>query len=217
MNEDRVDDFVTLTIDSAEDPQHTTWAGHSIIMNYNPNVYGLANRCYADLGMARTIGRKEYLQDDVGSLDGDEYLRLLSLYKIRSNAWMKKAFDQFECGTTLDDSKIVQPGSIHDPRKQYDDLEGWQKIMADKKFKGSFLSQKARDRFIEKQKKQKKPSKDGGPGPGSGSGPGPGSGPGKGSGGGKGWGGGKGSHSGVTKSASGGGTAKKPLKPALKH
>jgi hypothetical protein len=208
MDENRIEDFVTLTIDSAEDPQYTEWAGHSLIMNYNPNIKGLADCCYADLGMARTIGRKEYLQEDIGSLDGDEYLRLLSLYKIRSNEWMNKAFDQFECGTTFDDSKIVQPGSIHDPRKQYDDLEGWQKIMADKKFKGSFLSQKARDRYIEKQKKQKKPSKDGGLGPG------PGPGPGKGSGGGKGW-GGKGSHSGVTKSASGGGTAKKPLKPKL--
>jgi hypothetical protein len=204
MDEDRIEDFVTLTIESAEDPQYTEWAGHSLIMNYNPNVKGLAACCYADLGMARTIGRKEYLQEDIGSLDGDEYLRLLSLHKIRSNAWMNKAFDQFECSTPFDDSKIVQPGSIHDPRKTYDDLEPWQKIMADKKFKGSFLSQKARDRFFEKTKKKKKPSKGGGPGPGSG--PGSGSGPG-----GKGSGGGKGGPAGVTKP-----TAKKTPKPALK-
>jgi hypothetical protein len=158
MDEQRINDFVTLTTESAEDPQYTEWAGQSIIMNYNPKFSKLADCCFADLGMARTIGRKEYLEEDIGSLAGDEYLRLLSLYKIRSNEWLKKAFDQFECGTTFDDSKIVQPGSLLDARKEYDLYEEWQKLMADRKFKGSWLSQKARDRYIQKIKKKKKPS-----------------------------------------------------------
>jgi hypothetical protein len=154
MDEERIDDFVTLTIETAKDPQYTEWAGHSIIMNYNPKFKKLAECCYADLGMARTIGRMEYLEEDIGSIDGDEYLRLLSLYKIRSNEWLNKAFAQFECGTTFDDSKIVHPGLLSEARKEYDLYEHWQKLMADRKFKGSWLSQKARDRYHQKMKKK---------------------------------------------------------------
>ena len=155
IGKERTKDFVTLTLDTVKDPHHTAWAGHSILMNYNP-AFKLAPCCYADLSMARSIHRLEYLQEDIGSLDGDEYLRLLSLYKIRSNGWLKRSFDQFECGVTFDDSMIVQPSSVFEKRKEYDDLEVWQKIMADKKFKGSFLSLKARQRYTEKMKKPKK-------------------------------------------------------------
>jgi hypothetical protein len=193
MDKERVKDYVTLTTDTFKDPQHTAWAGHSIIMNYNPGVAThYAQCCFADLSMARPIARKEWLEEDIGSLDGDEYLRLLSLYKIRSNEWLQRSFDKFGCNVTFDDTRIVQPGSIAVKRKEWEDLGGWQKIMADKKFPGSFLSEKARKRFHEKTKKKKKPTSGSG-----GSGPGPG--PGKGSGG------------GITKAL----TAKKTKKPAF--
>lgn len=144
--------------------------------------------------MARPIGRKEWLQEDISSIDGDEYFRLLSLYKIRSNEWLKRAFDQFGCGAKYDDKMIVQPGSVLDKRKEYDLYENWQKLMADKKFEKSFLSLQARQRYILKMKKKPK-SGSGGSGPG----PGPDPGPGKGSGG------------GITNPP----TAKKAKKPAL--
>jgi hypothetical protein len=193
MKEERIKDWVTLTTESTKDPQHTKWAGHSITMNLNPNVVDyLAPCCYGDLSQARPIGRKEFLQEDYGGLDGDEYLRLLSLYKIRSDEWLQRAFDRFETGVTFDHNRIVQPGSVSDRRKEYDDLEEWQQTMADKHFLGQFRSQKARDRYLEKMKK--KPGPGGGPGPGKGSG------------------GGKGGGAGVTKPT---GTAKKEKKPAL--
>ena len=181
MPEERVKDFVTLTRETVKDPLKTTWAGHSIIMNYNPEISGLADICYADLSMARTIGRKEWLEEHIGSIDGDEYFRLLSLYKIKSNEWLKGAFDQFECGAEYDEKMIVQPGSVLDKRKEYDHYEDWQKLMADKNFDKSFLSLKARQRYIQMKKKKKPPASGsgvGGGGPGSGPGPGPGKGPG---------------------------------------
>jgi hypothetical protein len=130
LGEERRKDFVTLTTVSVEDPQDTVWAEHSIIMNFNPNIAKhFVQTCYADLSMAMTIDRKEWLEEDIGSIDGDEYLRLLSLYKIRSNEYLKRSFDKFDCGVTFDDTRIVQPGSVSVKRKEWENLEGWQKKM----------------------------------------------------------------------------------------
>lgn len=191
MDQERVRDFVTLTTESFADPQHTTWAGHSIIWNFNPWWKSrLTECCYADLSMARSIGRKEYLEEDVGSIDGDEYLRLLSLYKIRSNEWLKQSFDKFEAGITFNDDRIIQPSSITEKRTEYEDLEDWQKLMADRKFKGMFNSEKAKKRFLAKTRKK--------PGPGSGKGKSDGKG-------------------GPKPGTGGGGTGKSKSKPALGH
>lgn len=153
MNFMRKLDYVTLTIETVPDPGHTPWAGHPIIMNINPKVLGnLSNACYADLSMAIHIGRSEPLQEDIGSLDGDEYLRFLSLYKIKTNAWLKQAFDKFGSGQTFDDSKIVHPSSIKNPKREYNDFEEWQKKIADKQFKGQFWSNRAKQRASQKKK-----------------------------------------------------------------
>lgn len=178
MHPERVRDYVTLTTVSVGDPLDTIWAGHSILMNINPdhekNLYPC---CYADLAAARSMSAKEYLEEDIGSLDGDEYLRLLSLYKIRSNEWLQNSIDKFGTGVTFDDDKIVQPGSVYEKRTEYDDYENWQKLMADKKFPGMFQSQKAKDRYLTKVTKKKKPGPGkgksdgkGGPKPGTGGG-----------------------------------------------
>ncbi|KAH0288046.1 hypothetical protein M436DRAFT_63547 [Aureobasidium namibiae CBS 147.97] len=196
MHEERIRDFVTLTTVSGVDPQYTEWAGHSIIMNLNPDLEGDLNPCcFADLASARSITSREYLQEDIGSLDGDEYLRFLSLYKIRSNEWLKQSFDKFESGVTFNDDRIVQPGSVFDNRAEYDNYENWQKLMADKKFHGMFQSKKAKDRYKEAMKK--KPSK--GPGAGSTSTKGPGG------------------NKGPKPGTGGGGTGKPKSKPALGH
>jgi len=178
MHEERIKDFVTLTTVSSVDPRYTEWAGHSIIMNLNPDLEGELNPCcFADLAAARSITAREFLREDIGSLDGDEYLRFLSLYKIRSNEWLKQSFDMFGSGVTFDDDRIVQPRSVLDNRTEYDNYEDWQKLMADKKFYGMFQSKRAKDRYKEANKK--KPSKGtssgtgkgkGGPKPGTGGG-----------------------------------------------
>ena len=189
MHKERVRDFVALTTVSVDDPQHTAWAGHSILMNINPDHKDNLNSCcYADLAAARSITGKEYLQEDIGSIDGDEYLRLLSLYKIRSNEWLQDSFDGFGTGVIFDDTRIVQPRPITERRTEFEDLEDWQKLMADRHFKGMFSSQKAKDRFLAKTKKK--------PGPGSG----------------KGKSGGKG---GPKPGTGGGGTGKSKSKPPL--
>lgn len=146
MHQECVRDSVALTAVSVNDPQHTAWAGHSILMNINPDhEYNLNSCCYADLAAAKSISATEYLQEDIDSIDGDEYLRLLSLYKIRSNEWLKQSFDKFGTGVTFDDTRIIQPHPITVPRTEYEDLETWQKVVADRKFKGMFLSQKEID------------------------------------------------------------------------
>jgi len=169
MREERIKDFVTLTTVSCVDPQYTKWAGHSIIMNLNPDLEGDLNPCcFADLAAARSITAREFLREDIGSLDGDEYLRLLSLYKIRSNEWLKKSFDMFGSGVTFDDNRIVQPRSVLDNRTEYDNYEDWQKLMADKKFYCMFQSKKAKDRYKEVNKKKQSKGTSSGTGKGKG-------------------------------------------------
>lgn len=53
------------------------------------------------------ISLHEYLGQDLGSLDGDEYFRLLSLFKLKIDSRISKSSDKFETGTCYDETKPV--------------------------------------------------------------------------------------------------------------
>lgn len=89
----------------------------------------------------------------MGSIDGDEYLRLVSLFKMQIDFWMRQAFLQFKGNPTYEEEKLVWPQTN---RESYGSFEPWRQNMADTEFKGQFLSKQAKKRQYEEAKPKSK-------------------------------------------------------------
>ncbi|CAD0083535.1 unnamed protein product [Aureobasidium vineae] len=141
LPEERKREYVAMATEGTIPPEDkcTPWYGHPIIMNVNPDLkMPFSSLCYADLSRPMAITICEYLEQDLGSLDGDEYLRLLSLFKLKIDSWISKSFDMFETGTSYDESKLVLPYAMPLPREAFDDFADWKKKMANKNFRDRF-------------------------------------------------------------------------------
>ncbi|KAG9579194.1 hypothetical protein KCU77_g11557, partial [Aureobasidium melanogenum] len=95
---------------------------------------------------------------NAGSIDGDEYVRLVSLFKIKIDFWINKSFQQFNGNPGYNELKLVIPDAMPAPSRQpYEDFPEWKKGMADTEFPGQFLSKQAKSRKCEEPKSKDKP------------------------------------------------------------
>ncbi|KAK6000655.1 hypothetical protein QM012_003380 [Aureobasidium pullulans] len=158
--QDRRQEYVAMVTEgtSPASEKLTPWAGHPIIMNVNPDLKApYSSLCYADLSRPMVINAFEYLEENMGSIDGDEYLRLISLFKLKIDTWIRQSFLQFKNSPEYDELKLVIPDSMPPPsREPYDNFAPWRQDMADTEFPGQFLSRQAKNRrYQETQSKSK--------------------------------------------------------------
>lgn len=119
----------------------TPWGGHPIIMNINKELkISYSPLCYVDLSRPMHIHAFEYLEENMGSIDGDEYLRLISLFKMKIDSWLRQSFLQFKGKPEYDETKLVWALPMPPTRVPYDSFDQWRKDMADTEFSGQFLS-----------------------------------------------------------------------------
>jgi len=160
LTEDRRHEYVAMVTEGTtpEMEKLTPWAGHPIIMNVNPELKTQYSQlCYVDLSRPMAINAFEYLEENAGSIDGDEYLRLLSLFKMKIDCWIDQSFKMFKGNPHYDETKLVIPGVIPPPvREPYEDFPDWKKDMADTEFSGQFLSRQAKSRKYEEPKSKPK-------------------------------------------------------------
>ncbi|CAD0107890.1 unnamed protein product [Aureobasidium uvarum] len=145
LPEERKREYVAMATEGTTPPENecTPWYGHPITMNVKPDLkMPFSSLCYADLSRPMAISLHEYLEQDLGSLDGDEYFRLLSLFKLKIDSWISKSFDMFETGTSYDQTKLVLPYAMPLPREAFDDFAEW---------KRKWQTKSSRDRFIQRQ------------------------------------------------------------------
>ncbi|KAH0367264.1 hypothetical protein KCU65_g4649, partial [Aureobasidium melanogenum] len=156
LTEDRRQEFVAMVTEGTtpESDKLTPWNGPPIIMNVNPKLKTqYSNLCYVDLSRPMTINSFEYLEENAGSIDGDEYVRLISLFKIKIDRWLDKSFRMFEGNPGYYEGMLVMPT----PHKQpYEDFPEWKKKMADTEFLGQFKSNQAKSRKFEAAKPKSK-------------------------------------------------------------
>ncbi|KAG9699923.1 hypothetical protein KCU95_g2204, partial [Aureobasidium melanogenum] len=136
----------------------TPWHGHPIIMNVNPELKTqYSDLCYVDLSRPMTTNSFEYLEENAGSIDGDEYVRLISLFKIQIDRWLNKSFKMFEGSPEYDEGMLVIPNAMPTASRQsYEAFEDWKKKMADTEFPGQFKSKQAKSRKFEESKPKSK-------------------------------------------------------------
>ncbi|KAH0272878.1 hypothetical protein KCU91_g6361, partial [Aureobasidium melanogenum] len=161
LTEVRRKEYVAMVTEGTtpESDKLTPWNGHPIIMNVNPELKTqYSYLCYVDLSRPMTVNAFEYLEEDAGSIDGDEYVRLVSLFKIKIDFWINKSFQQFNGNPGYNELKLVIPDAMPAPSRQpYEDFPEWKKGMADTEFPGQFLSKQAKSRKYEEPKSKDKP------------------------------------------------------------
>lgn len=114
-------------------------------MNHNPKAKGLPDSFYADLSMAMPIGQKEPLVEDIGAIDGDDCLRLLSLCRIKNYRWLQHTIDMFRTRNSAKARSFVPLRSANQNRI----TEVWQRAMMDKKVLRPVLLEQNKEMDIE--------------------------------------------------------------------
>lgn len=158
LTDERRREYVAMVTEGTtpESGKLTPWHGHPIIMNVNPQLNTqYSNLCYVDLSRPMTINSFEYLEENAGSIDGDEYIRLISLFKIQIDRWLNKSFKMFEGSPEYDEGMLVIPTPSRQP---YEAFPEWKKKMADTEFPGQFKSNQAKSRKFEESKPKSKTS-----------------------------------------------------------
>ena len=167
LSDERKKDFVGIGIEDLEyETGETTHAGMPIIMNINPNADDADKVdpwAYIDLSRPHAICTGEYLEENIGSIDGDEYLRLVSLYLFRQEDWLRATFKRFQ-NTEYSADKLVKPLPVTMGRPEFEDLPIWARHMAEVEF-GQQINSKRKERrklkvpgaaVVKKPKKKKK-------------------------------------------------------------
>ncbi|THX10123.1 hypothetical protein D6D13_05573 [Aureobasidium pullulans] len=167
LSDERKKDFVGIGVEDLEyETGETTHAGMPIIMNINPNADDADKVdpwAYIDLSRPHAICTGEYLEENIGSIDGDEYLRLVSLYLFRQEDWLKATFKRFQ-NTEYSADKLVKPLPVTMGRPEFEDLPIWARHMAEVEFRQQINSKRKERRklkvpgaaVVKKPKKKKK-------------------------------------------------------------
>ncbi|THX45117.1 hypothetical protein D6D08_10452 [Aureobasidium pullulans] len=141
LDKDRVGELVTMVTEDKRDKiiDHTAWAGLPLIMNLNPSMLGAAPSqiAYADLSRPYWVGKTEQITDKVGSLDGDEYLRLVCLFEQKQKTWIENSFKEF--GVDYINVPSITPTPLSDGRTDRDYGPNIM-VMADHVFNGQYNS-----------------------------------------------------------------------------
>ncbi|KAI5249012.1 hypothetical protein E4T43_01175 [Aureobasidium subglaciale] len=166
--QERRENYVTMVTEDVHEgfDNPTPWAGHPIIMTINPRIASTENSSpvsYAELSRPCSINKFHYLVPNVGSLDGDEYLRLLSLFKLKLDTWLAGAFKRFDVDEYTDEY-ILETRPVIEPRLDDDEMDEVMQTFAAKTFPNQFHSKRAKARgsfetvkkVISKKKKGKK-------------------------------------------------------------
>ncbi|KAG9663221.1 hypothetical protein KCU95_g1012, partial [Aureobasidium melanogenum] len=160
LTEDRRREYVAMVTEGTtpESDKLTPWNGHPIIMNVNPELKTqYSHLCYVDLSRPMAINAFEYLEEDAGSIDGDEYVRLISLFKIKIDFWINQSFQKFEGSPSYNEMKLVIPDAMPTASRQpYEEFPEWKKKMADTEFPGQFISNRAKSRKYEESQPKSK-------------------------------------------------------------
>ncbi|KAG9561373.1 hypothetical protein KCU71_g4642, partial [Aureobasidium melanogenum] len=161
LTEDRRQEYVAMVTEGTtpESDKLTPWNGHPIIMTVNPELKTqYSHLCYVDLSRPMAINAFEYLEENAGSIDGDEYVRLISLFKIKIDRWIDQSFKRFKGNPSYDEGKLVVPDAMPAPSRQpYEEFPDWKKDMADTEFPGQFISNRAKSRKFEEHTSKDKP------------------------------------------------------------
>ncbi|CAC9884756.1 unnamed protein product [Aureobasidium pullulans] len=152
-------DFVGIGIEDLEyETGETSHAGMPIIMNINPNADDADKVdpwAYIDLSRPHAICTGEYLEENIGSIDGNEYLRLVSLYLFRQEDWLKATFKKFQ-NTEYSAEKLLKPLPVTMGRPESEDLPIWARHMAEVEFRQQINSKRKERRKLKPKKKKKK-------------------------------------------------------------
>ncbi|THW25726.1 hypothetical protein D6C97_10579 [Aureobasidium pullulans] len=167
LSDERKKDFVGIGIEDLEyETGETSHAGMPIIMNINPNADDADKVdpwAYIDLSRPHAICTGEYLEENIGSIDGNEYLRLVSLYLFRQEDWLKATFKKFQ-NTEYSAEKLLKPLPVTMGRPESEDLPIWARHMAEVEFRQQINSKRKERRklkvpgaeVVKKPKKKKK-------------------------------------------------------------
>ncbi|KAI5271142.1 hypothetical protein E4T47_05513 [Aureobasidium subglaciale] len=146
--QERRENYVTMVTEDVHEgfDNPTPWAGHPIIMTINPKIASTENSSpvsYAELSRPCSINKFHYLVPNVGSLDGDEYLRLLSLFKLKLDTWLAGAFKRFDVDEYTDEY-ILETRPVIEPRLDDDEMDEVMQTFAAKTFPNQFHSKRAK-------------------------------------------------------------------------
>ncbi|KAI5267449.1 hypothetical protein E4T47_08021 [Aureobasidium subglaciale] len=91
----------------------THWAGMPLLMNVKAGLE-LGAKCYADICRLHWVNKFERIQDDIGSIDGGEYSKLMDLLEIKEQEQRTAAFAKFDAEGKPEPYK---PRNAHTPAR----------------------------------------------------------------------------------------------------